>query len=137
MKKALFFTLGILAVGIGSIGIVLPILPTVPFLLVACVCFSKSSDSKWFEQTKIYKKYLLPYLKKKGITLRSKLVILIPVNILLVITFIIYDNFLIRIIIIIIVVAKLYVFVKIPTLKEAFSDDCKQETDCTDSQVKC
>ncbi len=127
MKKALFFTLGILAVGIGGIGIVLPILPTVPFLLIACVCFSKSSDSKWFEQTKIYKRYLLPYLKRKGMTLRHKLGILIPVSLLLVINFFIFDNLLIRIIIFIVVAAKLYVFVKIPTLKEVFNTDCEQE----------
>ncbi|MCK5743624.1 MAG: YbaN family protein [Caldisericia bacterium] len=128
MKKALMFALGILLVGIGSVGAVLPILPTVPFLLIACVCFSKSSDSKWFEQTKIYKKYLLPYLTKKGMTLKSKLTILIPVNILLAISFIIYNNLVIRIIIVVVVVIKLYVFVKMPTLKKAFSVNYKQET---------
>ncbi len=128
MKKALMFALGILAVGVGSIGAVLPVLPTVPFLLLACICFSKSSDSKWFEQTKIYKKYLLPYLTNKGMTLKSKLTILIPVNILLAITFIIYNNLVIRIIIVVVVIAKLYVFVKMPTLKKTFSTDYKQET---------
>jgi uncharacterized protein len=128
MKKALMFALGILAVGVGSIGAVLPILPTVPFLLIACVCFSKSSDSKWFEQTKIYKKYLLPYLTKKGMTLKSKLTILIPVNILLAVSFIVYDNLVIRIIIVVVVIIKLYVFVRMPTLKKAFSVNYKQET---------
>jgi len=128
MKKALMFALGILLVGIGSIGVVLPVLPTVPFLLLACVCFSKSSDSKWFEQTKIYKKYLLPYLTKKGMTLKSKLTILIPVNILLAVSFIVYNNLVIRIIIVVVVIIKLYVFVRMPTLKKAFSVNYKQET---------
>lgn len=127
MKKALWFALGILAVGIGSIGAVLPVLPTVPFLLIACVCFSKSSNSKWFEHTKVYKKYLLPYLNRKGMTLRSKLMILIPVNLLLIITFITYDNLIVRIIIILVVIPMLYVFVKMPTLKKEFGADYQQE----------
>lgn len=43
MERAFFLTLGWLAVGLGFIGIVLPGLPTTPFLLVAAFAFGKGS----------------------------------------------------------------------------------------------
>ncbi|MCI8365930.1 MAG: DUF454 family protein, partial [Eubacterium sp.] len=40
IKKLLFLILGCLCLGLGCIGIVLPILPTVPFFLVTVICFA-------------------------------------------------------------------------------------------------
>ncbi|ORX85279.1 hypothetical protein LY90DRAFT_36391, partial [Neocallimastix californiae] len=42
--------IGCISFGLGSIGIVLPILPTVPFYLLALVCFANSSERlhDWF-----------------------------------------------------------------------------------------
>ena len=78
----LFFTL-------GMVGVVLPILPTTPFILVAAFCFARSSDrlNSWFKGTKVYKMVLEGYMTKRSMTLRAKLTILVPVTVLLAVGF--------------------------------------------------
>ncbi len=43
VKRQLYFAGGLIAVGLGALGAVLPIMPTVPFLLVAVFCFARSN----------------------------------------------------------------------------------------------
>ncbi|MGI2066561.1 YbaN family protein [Shewanella sp. MF08487] len=44
IKRGLFLLLGLIALALGLLGIVLPLLPTVPFILLAAFCFARSSE---------------------------------------------------------------------------------------------
>ena len=85
LKRLLYLILGCICLGLGCVGIVLPILPTVPFFLVTVFCFAKSSQKlhDWFVGTKMYKKHLESFVKKKGMTVRTKATIMTSVTLLM------------------------------------------------------
>ncbi len=85
MKRLFYLILGFVCLGLGCIGIVLPILPTVPFFLVTAFCFTRSSKRlhTWFVGTKMYKNHLESFVKKEGMTLRTKLTIISSVTLLM------------------------------------------------------
>lgn len=93
MKKIVYIVLGCVSVGLGTIGSVVPVLPTIPFLMLAAVCFARSSEklNNWFVHTKLYKDNLETYVKGQGMTKATKIRIMITVTILMSIGFIMMD----------------------------------------------
>jgi uncharacterized membrane protein YbaN (DUF454 family) len=67
--KLFLIILGMISVGLGAIGIVLPVLPTTPFLLLAAWLFLRSSDRfyNWLMNHKVFGKYVKDYIEKKGV----------------------------------------------------------------------
>ena len=97
LKKIVFVIIGCIGVGLGALGVVLPILPTVPFLLLAAFCFARSSErlNNWFTGTKLYKNNLESYVKGKGMTRKTKIKIMVTVTVLMTIGFIMMDQVLV------------------------------------------
>lgn len=64
--RNLWIILGFLCLCLGTIGVLLPILPTVPFFMATVVCFAKSSRKlhDWFVETKLYKKHLDSFVRE-------------------------------------------------------------------------
>ena len=93
MKKILYIILGCIGLGVGVIGAVVPVLPSVPFLLLAAYCFARSSKRlhNWFTGTKLYKNNLESYAKGEGMTWKTKIRIMITVTVLMSIGFIMMD----------------------------------------------
>ena len=90
IKKIIYLILGFIGLILGAIGAILPLLPAFPFLLLATICFAKSSEKihNWFVSTKLYKNNLESYVKGKGMTNKTKIKIMIMVTILMSIGFI-------------------------------------------------
>ncbi len=90
LKRIIFIVIGCVSLGIGCVGVVLPILPTVPFFLLTVFCFANSSEKlhNWFVNTKMYKKHLDSFVKKKGMTVKTKATILTSVTIIMLFGFI-------------------------------------------------
>ena len=83
LLKPLLLVLGILCTILGFLGSILPLLPTTPFILLAVLCFAKSSDKfhNWLVATKVYKNYIQSFKENKGYTMKQKLKMLISVYI--------------------------------------------------------
>ena len=90
LKRIIFIVIGCVSLGIGCVGVVLPILPTVPFFLLTVFCFANSSEKlhNWFVNTKMYKKHLDSFVKKKGMTVKTKATILTSVTVIMLFGFI-------------------------------------------------
>ena len=74
--RALLLILGTVSLVLGSVGIVLPILPTTPFLLLAAACYLRSSDRmhKWLLSNRWFGEYIRNYQEGRGIPMKTKIV---------------------------------------------------------------
>ena len=120
IKKIIFVIVGFISLLLGIIGTVLPILPTVPFLLLTSYCFARGSNKfeDWFKSSKIYKKYLENFILNKSMTLKQKIYISTFADIMIAFPLIILDNLYIKLFLIIIIIFKYYYFIfKIKTIK--------------------
>ena len=78
MKKSIkifWIMAGFLCLGLGTAGVLLPFLPTVPFYMATVFCFAQSSRKLhgWFIGTTLYKKNLDSFVRERAMTMRTKL----------------------------------------------------------------
>ncbi len=121
IKKFLYVIVGIVSLTLGSIGAILPILPTTPFLLLAAFCFVRGSSrfDKWFKQTKLYKAYLEDFEKSRGMTMKQKVHILLFADFMLLFPLVILDSLVMKGFIILLATVKYYYFMyRIKTIEE-------------------
>ena len=76
ITKILLFIAGSIFLVLGIIGIVFPILPTTPFLLLTAACYAKSSDRfyNWLLNNRILGFYIKNYREGKGMPLKIKII---------------------------------------------------------------
>lgn len=117
--RYIYLFVGMISLAFGAIGIVLPILPTTPFLLLAGFCFARSSKRvhEWFVSSKIYQKHLDSFVKERAMTFKTKACILSFASIMLLFPLLLSDHIFLKIFIIFLYVFKYYYFIfKIKTI---------------------
>jgi len=77
ITKWFYLAFGFLSLGLGTVGIFLPVLPTTPFYLLTAFCFSRGSKrwDRWFRGTKLYKRHLEEFITTRAMTWKSKILI--------------------------------------------------------------
>jgi|SRR6056297_2475324 len=120
MIKSLYIGIGTFSLGIGIIGIVVPLLPTTPFLLLSAACYAKGSERmyQWFINIKWIGKTIKNYHEGSGISTKGKIIsilflwmtILISMNLM-------WPNILIQFLLIIIAMSVTYHIISLKTMK--------------------
>ena len=80
--RYVFLAIGAISFALGTAGIVLPLLPTVPLYMLALFCVGRGSERlhKMFLESSLYQKTVGAYERDKALTLRTKLSILASVT---------------------------------------------------------
>lgn len=94
LMRFLYLLLGSISLGLGTVGMVLPILPTVPFYLLTAFLYAKGSARfhQWFVNSKLYKRYISGLTEHKTMSLGGQLTLLIFVSSILLTVSLIFIN---------------------------------------------
>jgi uncharacterized protein len=112
---------GFFFTGLGFLGIIIPLLPTTPFLLLAAACFANSSDRfyEWLMNNRWLGKYIRDYREKRGMKLRSKIFSLSLLNITIAYSVVFAtENIMVRIVLICVAVGVSIHLLLLNTLKD-------------------
>ncbi len=131
VKKYLFFSIGIILTILGIIGAFLPVMPTTPFILAALYFFSKSSDKmhNWILTNKTFGPAIKVYYESKTLNKKTKYkaISFLWFSILLS-CYILYPKIIHIILLIIIAIFVTIWIISIPSKKEGYYDNTKQNT---------
>ena len=74
INRVAFVVAGLLFTGLAAAGVLLPLLPTTPFLLLAAVCFARSSPRlyRWLLSNRLFGPYIEEWQRNRTIPLAAK-----------------------------------------------------------------
>lgn len=110
--KAIYILLGFVFLSLGVLGIVLPLLPATPFLLLTLFFFAKGSDRlhQWFLQSQLYQKHLKTFKEERALSQKSKCWILLFATTMLAIGFYFTPSVIGRSVIVLVLLTKYWFF---------------------------
>lgn len=130
LVRYIFIAVGLISLALGTVGVLLPVLPSTPFFLLAAFCFAKGSAKlhDWFISTKLYKKHLESFVKKRAMTVKGKLSVVGSVTVLMSVGFMMMGGVPAGRIILAVVwlLHVIYFFFGVKTIKKSESSDMKK-----------
>lgn len=118
--RVLITAAGFCFTGLGVLGIFLPVLPTVPLLLLAAACFARSSDRfyNWLTEHSQLGPMIKNYLNGQGIPLRAKCVAIGMIWLVIPVSVVLCNDFLfVQIILIIVGISVTFYLMRLPVLE--------------------
>ena len=100
LKKYLLIALGSLSLGLGAVGVAIPVLPTTPFLLIALYCYLRSSQRlyDWLIHHRLFGTYLYNYVTYRAVSRSTKIGAMILLWLGLITSIILVDKLFVRLI---------------------------------------
>lgn len=105
--RTLYYIAGTLFLVLGLIGIVLPILPTTPFLLLSAACYVRSSEKayNWLLNNRVFGQYIRDYRDGKGLPVKIRVITITLLWITIIISLFFITIFWVQILLLIIAIA--------------------------------
>jgi uncharacterized membrane protein YbaN (DUF454 family) len=74
LRRFLYRSAGLASLGLGAAGVVLPLLPTVPFILLAAFCFARSDErlARWIEEHRTFGPHIVAWRRSRAVTSKGK-----------------------------------------------------------------
>jgi uncharacterized protein len=120
LMNGLFVVVGTIFLGLGAIGIVLPVLPTTPFLLLAAACYMRGSERmhRWLLNNRWFGSYIRNYREGKGISAKGKIFSISTLWIAICLSAFLIEMAYVQILLFIIAIAVSMHLIMVPTFKE-------------------
>lgn len=120
-RRIVFLVLGFLFLVIGVVGLVVPILPTTPFVLLASSCFLRSSPRfrKWLEDSRWFGPMLRDWEKHRAVQRSVKVMAVVLVGIALAFAFMAKTHWTMRALVVVLGTVGLAVIWWLPTIPPA------------------
>ncbi len=130
IKPRLLLACGWASLGLGAAGLVLPVLPTVPFVLLAAACFLRGSERhyRWLVSHPVFGPHISDYLAGKGLRPRAKVTALVTLWASVLLSVIVFIPLLAADVVVLAVAAAVSIYIlRLPTNRsgrgEATEDD--------------
>ena len=120
IKKGLFVVAGTIFLSLGCIGIVLPVLPTTPFLLLSAGCYYRGSERMhhWMLNNKWFGSYIRNYKEGKGLPFKTKIFTLAILWIVIICSALLIVNFIVQVVLFAVAVGVSLHLITLPTLRQ-------------------
>ncbi len=127
--KPLLIAGGFLSLAVGAVGIFLPLLPTVPFVLLAAFCFARSSDRlhERLLRNRIFGPMIHSWETSRSIPRRAKYVALASIVVSGVVSVYLISILVVQIAVVLVLCLPMAIVWRLPVTEDLLTDECSSK----------